>query len=149
MNDSARPFVDTNVLVYAHDRSAGPKQKRARELLDGLWRTGGGSLSVQVLQEFYVAVTRKVPQPLESNEAERIVRDLATWQVFVPRADDVLAAISLHRRLHVSFWGALVLHSATALGCDELWSEDLNPGQVVDGVTIRNPFTAPSNQTAP
>ncbi|RPJ85071.1 MAG: PIN domain-containing protein [Acidobacteria bacterium] len=145
MNGSP-PFVDTNVLVYAHDRSAGPKQELAKKLLDDLWRAGGGSISVQVLQEFYVAVTRKVPHPLGSDDAEAIVRDLAAWQVFVPGADDVLAAIRLHRRLHVSFWDALILHSAAALGCDEVWSEDLNAGEVFDGVTVRNPFapTPPS-----
>lgn len=140
MNDKAPPFIDTNVLVYAYDRSAGPKQERARQLLDGLWRTGGGALSVQVLQEFYVAVTRRVPQPLDSLEAEAIVRDLATWHVFVPTADDVLEAIRLHRRWRVSFWDALILHAAAALMCDEVWSEDLNSGQNVDGVTVRDPF---------
>lgn len=143
MNDSALPFVDTNILVYAHDRSAGAKQARARELLGRLWRADGGSLSVQVLQEFFVAVTRKVPEPLSSSEAEGIVRDLATWQVFVPTADDVLEAIRLHRRLRVSFWDAMILHSAAALACHEVWSEDLNAGQVVDGVTVRNPFLLP------
>lgn len=143
MTDSVPPFVDTNILVYAHDRSAGAKQARARELLDRLWRAGGGSLSVQVLQEFYVAVTRKVPHPLDSNEAEGIVGDLATWQVFVPDADDVLEAIRLHRRLRVSFWDALILHGAAALGCEEVWSEDLSAGQVVDGVVVRNPFLTP------
>ena len=148
MNDSVAPFVDTNILVYAHDRSAGAKQARARDVLDQLWRAGGGSLSVQVLQEFYVAVTRKVPQPLDSNEAEGIVRDLATWQVFVPNADDVLDAIRLQRRLRVSFWDALILHSAAALACDEVWSEDLNAGQVVDGVTVRNPFVTPPDPAA-
>jgi predicted nucleic acid-binding protein len=149
MNDSAPPFVDTSVLVYAHDRSAGAKQERARELLDDLWRTGGGSLSVQVLQEFYVAVTRKVPHPLDPDEAEAVVRDLAAWQLFVPTADDVLAAIRLHRRVRVSFWDALILHSAAALTCDEVWSEDLNPGQIVEGVTVRNPFTAPAPEPEP
>jgi predicted nucleic acid-binding protein len=140
MTDSAPPFVDTNVLVYAHDRSAGPKQVRARELIDGLWRQGGGSLSVQVLQEFFVAVTRKVPRPLEVDEAESIVRDLSTWQIFVPDADAVLAAIRLHRLRRVSFGDALILHAAAALGCDELWSEDLGEGQVFEGVRVRNPF---------
>jgi predicted nucleic acid-binding protein len=140
MSGSAPPFADINVLVYAHDRSAGLKQARARALIDGLWREGGGSLSVQVLQEFFVAVTRKVPRPLDVEEAESIVRDRSAWQVYVPQPSAVLAAIRIHRLRRVSFWDALVLHAAAALGCDELWSEDLGAGQVFEGVRVRNPF---------
>jgi predicted nucleic acid-binding protein len=140
MIDSAPAFVDTNVLVYAHDSSAGAKQVRAKALIDDLWRQGGGSLSVQVLQEFFVAVTRKVPHPLDLDEAESLVRYLSTWQVFVPDADAVLAAIRLHRLRHISFWDALIVHAAASLGCDVLWSEDLGDGQVIEGVRVRNPF---------
>jgi predicted nucleic acid-binding protein len=141
-DEGHREFVDTNVLVYAHDRSAGAKQAQAAALLAGLWDSGLGCLSVQVLQEFFVAVTRKVPHPLESTAAESLVRDLTNWAIFTPDADDVLAAIALHRRARIAFWDAMVLHSAAAMACDVVWSEDLNPRQSYDGVTVRNPFAS-------
>jgi predicted nucleic acid-binding protein len=139
-DEGRREFVDTNVLVYAHDRSAGAKQAQAASLLERLWGSGLGCLSVQVLQEFFVAVTRKVPHPVESAAAESLVRDLTNWAVFTPDADDVLAAIALHRRAQIAFWDAMVLHSAAAMTCDIVWSEDLNAGQAFEGVTVRNPF---------
>lgn len=135
-------FVDTNVLVYAFDSAAGDKQHTARELVTEIWALGTGCLSVQVLQEFFVAVTRRVPQPLSAAAAADIVKDFSTWTVFAPRAEDVLEAIALHQRAQVSLWDALVLHAAAELGCATLWSEDLNPGQRVRGVRIRNPFAA-------
>jgi predicted nucleic acid-binding protein len=138
--EGRREFVDTNVLVYAHDRSAGAKQAQAAALLKRLWASGQGCLSVQVLQEFFVTVTRKIPHPMSGAEAEALVRDLAGWTVFAPDEDDVLAAIALHRRTGVSFWDAMILDSAAATGCEVIWSEDLNAGQEYEGVGVENPF---------
>lgn len=138
-----RQFVDANILVYAYDASAGKKKATAERLLAKLWDTGTGSLSVQVLQEFFVCVTAKVAQPLSAEEAAERIRELSAWKVFVPGADDVLRAIALHARIKVSFWDAMVVHAAAELGCEILWTEDLNDGQVVQGVRIRNPFIAP------
>jgi len=133
-------FVDTNVLIYAHDISAGEKRASARELIEGLWESGLGCLSVQVLQEFYVNVTEKVSKPLSSEVAAQIVSDLSAWQVHRPGAEDVLEAIRLQQRYHMSFWDAMIITSAMALGCTTLWSEDLNPGQVYDQVRVATPF---------
>ncbi len=135
-------FVDTNVLVYAHDTSAGLKHERARELLTDLWNAGAGCLSIQVLQEFYVNVTRKVPKPLEGQTAARLVADLGRWRVHVPGVEDVLDAITLHQRATMSFWDAMVLTSAIQLGCSTLWSEDLQAGQSFAGVKVLNPFAS-------
>ena len=140
--ETAREFVDTNVLVYAFDASAGKKKAAAEHLLANLWDKGTGCLSVQVLQEFFVTVTAKVAQPLSSDEAADRVREFATWKVFVPTSDDVLAAIVLHKQVNLSFWDAMVVHAAAELGCDVVWTEDLNDGQVIRGVQIRDPFTA-------
>lgn len=134
-------FVDTNVLVYAHDASAGEKHNRARALVEELWETGTGCLSVQVLQEFYVTVTQKVPQPLAPEAAARIIECLANWRVHAPDAGDVLEAIEIQRRHRVSFWDAMILRSAGALGSEVIWSEDLNPGQQYGKVKVVNPFT--------
>ena len=138
--DVAREFVDANILVYAFDASAGTKQAAARQLLERFWASGCGCLSVQVLQEFFVTVTRKVPQPLPVDEAAGRVREFAAWKVFTPTAEDVLAAIAL-QQAHLNFWDAMVVQAASELGCDLLWTEDLNDGQLLRGVRIRNPFT--------
>ena len=133
-------FVDTNVLIYAHDISAGEKRARCRELIEGLWESELGCLSVQVLQEFYVNVTIKVSKPLSSEVAAQIVSDLSAWQVHTPGAQDVLEAIRVQHRYRMSFWDAMVVTSAIQLGCTTLWSEDLNPGQVYDRVKVATPF---------
>ena len=133
-------FVDANVLVYAFDTSAGVRHETAARLLERLWTSETGHLSVQVLQEFFVTVTRKVARPLPVSEAEDRVRELAAWRVFAPTADDVLAAIAAARKAKISFWDAMILHAAAESGCDVCWTEDLHHGQVWRGVRVRNPF---------
>ena len=137
-----RQFVDTNVLVYAYDVTAGDKHSRARALVNELWETREGCLSVQVLQEFFVTTTRKIPRPLEAPAAAQIIADLAHWHVHAPAASDVLAAIDIHQRTEASFWDAMILHSAKELGCGTLHTEDLNPGHAYEGVQVSNPFLA-------
>jgi predicted nucleic acid-binding protein len=140
--EPAREFVDTNVLVYAFDASAGTKKAAAERLLAGLWETENGCLSVQVLQEFFVTVTRKVAAPLSLDEAADRVREFGAWRVFAPAVEDVLAAIALQKKSRLSFWDAMVVHAAAETGADVLWTEDLTDGQVLRGVVIRNPFAA-------
>lgn len=135
-----RQFVDTNVLIYAHDPSAGVKHTEAKRLLRELWDTRSGCLSTQVLQEFYVNVTRKVARPLAPELAAQVITDLAEWEVHRPTVSDVVEAIRLHVRHQISFWDALIVIGAGQLGCRTLWSEDLNEGQSYGGVAVRNPF---------
>ncbi len=137
---SARVFVDTNVLLYSFDTSAGAKRDQALALVGNLWRVGNGCISVQVLQEFYVNATRKLSTTLEQATAERIIASLSRWEVHAPTAEDVLGAITLHARVQISFWDAMILTSASKLGCTVLYSEDLNAGQHVAGVQVVNPF---------
>lgn len=137
-----RRFVDTNILIYAHDTSAGVKHERARALLEELWETRDGCLSVQILQEFFVNVTRKIPKPLDLATAKEIVADLSRWHMHVPAADDVLGAIGLHERIGISFWDAMMVRSAIEIGCKVIYSEDLNHGQSYDGARVENPFRA-------
>jgi predicted nucleic acid-binding protein len=138
--DAELVFVDTNVLVYAYDRSAGMKRVRACSLLDELWSANRGCLSIQVLQEFFVSMTQKVHRPLSPQAAADILRDLLYWKLHAPVGEDVLGAIDLQRRHRVSFWDAMILWSARQLGCRTLWSEDLNPDRSYDGVRVQNPF---------
>lgn len=133
-------FIDTNILVYAHDRSAGRKHEIARKLIERLWQTRHGCLSIQVLQEFYVTVTRKVAQPINPSEAAELIRDLGYWRISTPVVEDVLGAIELQSEYQISFWDAMIVHSAHGLECDIIWSEDLSDGQVYRQVTVKNPF---------
>ncbi|CAN5881013.1 hypothetical protein BH18ACT11_BH18ACT11_27780 [soil metagenome] len=138
--DGGRRFVDSNLFVYAHDKSAGRKREVARDLIAGLWESRSGCASVQVLQELFVNLTRKVPRPLSAREAASLVRDISAWTIHSPGPGDVLSAIELHERVGVSFWDAMILTSARALGCGVLYSEDLNPGQSYDEVRVVNPI---------
>ena len=133
-------FVDTNILVYAEDRDAGSKHDIARDLVKDLWRSGEGVLSIQVLQEFYVNVTRKVRQPLSSDDALAIVEQYLTWRVVENTGDLLLAGIRLASALKISFWDALVIHAARVTRCDRVWTEDLNHGQRIGDLVIVNPF---------
>lgn len=136
-------FVDSNVLVYAHDTSAGRKREVARALLEELWRQHSGRLSIQVLQEFFVSVTgKKMTNPLGAGEAREVLEDFSYWPVHRPGAPDVLAAIDVHRRRGISFWDAMIVRSAASQGCSVLLSEDLNAGQAYERVRVENPFEA-------
>jgi len=135
-------FCDTNILVYTYDLTAGVKREEARRLVERLWNSGDGTISIQVLQELFVALTRKVARPMPVPAAREIVADLATWQVVVPTAEDVLGAIDGILRWQVSFWDAMVLTAARKAEAEVLWSEDLNEGQAYDGTVVRNPFHA-------
>ena len=138
--EAQREFVDANVLVYAFDSSAGQKHQAARRLLERLWESSTGCISIQVLQEFFVTVTRKVAKPLPVEDATARVREFATWKVFTPTADDVLAAIGIHRQARIGFWDAMIVLAAAETSCDVLWTEDLSDGQLLRGVRVRDPF---------
>ena len=139
-----RCFVDTNLFVYAYDESAGRKREIARDLISGLWESRSGCASVQVLQELFVNLTRKVPKPLSAREVAALIEDLSAWTVHSPGVRDVLYAIELHERMDVSFWDAMILTSANSLGCRVLYSEDLSAGHSYDGVLVVNPFDVSS-----
>jgi len=135
---NGREFVDTNVLIYAFDRTAGKKRETAATLLARLWSDRIGHLSLQVLQEFYVTATKKLK--MAPAEAYAQIDRFGKWTVHRPEVGDVLVAIQLHREKKISFWDAMILRSAMSSGCDLLWSEDLSDGQRWDGVIVRNPF---------
>jgi len=135
---SARSFFDTNILIYADDKSAPAKQRRALDLLAAHRRAGTGVVSMQVLQEYFVTVTRKLG--VDARVARRKVELLAEFDVAAPDVPDILAAIDLHRLHEFSFWDCLVIRSAKQSGCSVLLTEDLQESREVDGVRIVNPF---------
>jgi len=135
---NAREFVDTNIFIYAFDRSAGRKREAAADLIQRLWAEHAGCVSLQVLQEFYVTATRKLTMP--ADDALLQVERLGAWTLHRPTFEDVTGAIRMHRSRQISFWDALILRSASRLGCSVIWSEDLADGQKWESVLVRNPF---------
>ena len=134
-------FVDTNVLVYAEDRDAKTKHEVARDLLVRLWDAREGVLSVQVLQEFYVSVTRKLKKPVTSAKALDIIEEYLTWTVVENTGRLLVEAIALQQRAQLSFWDSLIVQAAIEAGCDRLYSDDLTAGQKFGSVVVVNPFT--------
>jgi predicted nucleic acid-binding protein len=138
---SDKVFIDTNVLIYAFDIDAGRKHEIAKELLKNLWEQKSGALSMQVLQEFYSNVTRKIATPLSTELARRIVTLYSQWCI-VTSPEEIAKAFQIEDQHHVSFWDALILAAAYKAGAVRILTEDLNHGQFIDRMRIENPFLA-------
>jgi predicted nucleic acid-binding protein len=138
---SDKTFIDTNVLIYAFDMDAGAKYEIAKRVLSELWDDGVGALSLQVLQEFYVNVTRKIATPLSKESARLIVNSYAVWCVETTTAD-VSAAFRIEDESRIGFWDALIVSTAIKCGARRILSEDLSAGQRIAGILIENPFLA-------
>ncbi|MCY4661498.1 MAG: PIN domain-containing protein [Acidobacteria bacterium] len=135
---TGREFLDTNVLIYAHDGRDPRKQTCARDLIRRLLRERRGVLSLQVLQEFFAAATRKLG--MSSEDARRRIVQYSRFDVVTLGVADLVAAIDLHRLHHVSLWDALVVRAALNGACTTLHTEDMQSGYVVETLTLRNPF---------
>lgn len=135
-----RSFFDTNVLVYLYDDDEPEKKARAQEIVEAEFDAGRVVLSTQVLQEFYTAVTRKLSSPLPSEVAEERVRDFSILPLVRVDVPMILAAIVRSRDLGFSFWDALIVEAALVGGAGTLFTEDLQHGQVIEGLRIENPF---------
>jgi len=133
-------FVDTNILIYAHDRSAGLKHDLARQLLERLWISGQGVLSTQVLQEVCINLRRKIARPLPVDEIRRLLQDYLSWKIVVNTPESVLQALEIEVRYKISFWDALVLQAAESAGAAVLYSEDLAAGQKYGPIQVINPL---------
>jgi predicted nucleic acid-binding protein len=136
---SARTFVDTNVLIYAHNLDAGTKHEIAKTVLHELWSERIGIVSVQVLQEFYVNVTRKIPTPLSKNSARLVVDSYGIWCIETTPAE-ISAAFRIEDESRINFWDAMIVSSAVKGGASRILSEDLSAGQRIAGILIENPF---------
>jgi len=137
---SDKYFVDTNILVYAHDRSTGAKHQRALTLVERLWDSGEGALSTQVLQELCINLRRKAGKPLSADEVRLLIRDYAAWEVITNSPASILKALDIEVRYKISFWDALIVHAARLAGASVLYSEDLQHGSTLGGIPIVNPF---------
>ena len=139
-SEKAKHFVDTNILIYAHDRDAGVKHERARQLIEQLWSAGQGALSTQVLQELCVNLRRRVARPLPGDEIAKLIEDYLSWQVVVITPQAIVAALEIEDRYKVSYWDALILYAAESCGAAVLYSEDLSHGQRYGVVEVLNPL---------
>ena len=137
---SDKYFVDTNILMYAHDTSAGEKHERAKALVEELWRDRTGVVSTQILQELAVNLRRKTAKPLDAKAVRDVVADYLTWQIVVNGGESILEALELETRYQISFWDALVVYAAQSAGTHVLYSEDLSDGQLYGPVRVINPF---------
>lgn len=133
-------FVDTNVIVYAYDVSAGEKHKKAVEIMKDIWSTGYGIISSQVLQEFFVNVTRKIAKPLNIPTAKEIVKDLLKWKTVSINGEVILEAIDIHNEHKYSFRDSAIIAAAIEGGAGVLLSEDLTDKRKIKGIVIKNPF---------
>jgi len=133
-------FVDTNILIYAHDLDAGIKHDVAASIIEELWENENGVISIQVLQEFYVNVTKKIPKPLSYSHARGIIENYISWHIETIKADDVLRASEIEERYQLSFWDSLIIASACRAKVIKVLTEDLNHGQTIEGILIENPF---------
>ena len=137
---SGKCFVDTNILVYVHDLSAGAKCSRAQELTSELWDSGKGVVSTQVLQELYIALRRRLKIAVSIADAAEILRDYFQWEVVVNNRDSIIRAAELEARYKISFWDGLILQAAERAGAELMYSEDLSHGQMYGSVRVLNPF---------
>ena len=136
-------FVDTNILVYAHDRDAGDKYRLAREKVKSLWhRPLPPSISTQVLQEFYVILIRK---RVSAIEARQVALSYLEWEVIDNDRLLLLDGMRIKEKWSLSYWDALILAAAKRAKAKELWSEDLNPGRRYEGVVVVNPLARAQN----
>jgi predicted nucleic acid-binding protein len=135
-----KAFIDTNIIIYAYDVTAGKKHETARTIITDLWHSGLGVISTQVLQEFFVNVVQKIPKPVDKQQAKEIVRDFLKWHVVVNSGDSIVDAIDICLRFEYSFWDSMIIEAAIKGGAAALISEDLQDDQVISGVTIKNPF---------
>lgn len=133
-------FLDTNIIIYAYDSSAGKKHEIARKILIELWDSGLGVISTQVLQEFFINVTKKIPKPIDIDLAKGIIEDFLKWDVVVNDGESLLDAIDILVEYNYSFWDSMIIQAAVKGGAELLLTEDLEHGKVVKGVEIRNPY---------
>ena len=133
-------FIDTNIIIYAFDVTAGKKHEIAKKILVDLWDSGRGIISTQVLQEFYVNAVQKIPRPISKDQAKEIICDFLRWQIVINTGNSIVGAIDISSRYGFSFWDALIIEAALSGNADLLLSEDLQDGQNINGLIIQNPF---------
>lgn len=138
MNDKV--FLDTNILIYAHDADAGKKHSIAVEIVKDLWDKRTGVMSCQVLQEFYVNVTKKLSKPIKTLEARELLRSYLCWDIRGNTPSSIIRASEIEEKYRISFWDALIVVAAYEAKASIILTEDMNSGQTIEGILIKNPL---------
>lgn len=133
-------FVDTNILIYAHDRDAGMRWQRASQALEQLWEAHTGRMSVQVLQEFFAVATGKLKAAVGVAAAREVIRTYSPWVTVPTGVDTVLRASEIAEIAKISFWDGMIIAAAERSDAATLYTEDLNDGQVIVGIRVVNPL---------
>lgn len=133
-------FVDTNVLVYAFDISAGIKHEKAVEIIEDCWRLENGIISSQVLEEFFMCLTKKIPVHIDSIIVKQIIKDFLKWKTVVIDGEIILEAIDIHNKYKYSFWDSMIIASAIEGGANIIFSEDFSNSHIIKDIVIKNPF---------
>jgi predicted nucleic acid-binding protein len=133
-------LVDTNILIYSEDGADPVKRQQALTWLSELWQRGSGRISRQVLNEFYVNVTRKIKPPMPVQIARAEVRRYEVWQPWQIDQATIESAWSLESRYGLHYWDCLVVAAAQHLGCRYILSEDMAHDQQYGDVKVINPF---------
>jgi len=141
--NAGRVFVDTNILIYAHDLDFDVKYEIAGSILKKLWREGAGDLSPQVLEEFYENVTRKIPESLSPAKARGILENYMAWHEERNGPESILRVSEIEARHLLSFWDSLMVAAACNAKADKFLTKGLNHGQIIEGVVMENPFLDP------
>jgi predicted nucleic acid-binding protein len=133
-------FLDTNILVYCFDSSDRVKKEKATQILENLWETSNGVLSFQVLKEFFVTVTAKLPEKMDFKSAKAAILDLFSWNIYMEDRSSLEKTLEIVQKYHLSFWDANIISAAILSQCNKIYSEDLRHDQVIEGVQIINPL---------
>ena len=133
-------FIDTNILVYAYDKDEELKNPIAKRILIDCWENKSGSISTQVLQEFHFTITAKLSKRIGISEARELIKDFLSWQTEQITPHDIIDATILQERYKYSFWDSLIIVTAQKSGAEILYSEDLQDGQKIGDLVIKNPF---------
>lgn len=133
-------FLDSNIFSYAYDVDAKDKYEKAQSIVRSCWEEQSGLISTQVLQEFYITVTKKISQPIPLAKARDVLQAYQSWPLFRPDVEDIIAASELQERYKYSFWDSLIIIAAQNLGATLLYSEDMQDAQHIGSLTIVNPF---------
>jgi predicted nucleic acid-binding protein len=138
MRTLGRTFLDSNIFVYAVDKSDKPRRQKARSAIRNLIKSGSGVVSTQVAQEFYVVATKKLG--VDPLAAKRVLHMMSQLEVVSIDLDLISSAVDCSILSKISFWDALIVVSARSSGCKTLLSEDLGHAQIINGVRVQNPF---------
>ena len=135
-------FLDTNILVYAHDSTDQRKSAIAQQVIFKGIRSESAVVSTQVLSEFFVTITKKIEKSIGIDEAKKEIELLRVMKVVEIEVEMITRAIDMHKNHQLSYWDSLIIVAALRAGCTQLYTEDLNPGQSFQNLTIVNPFTS-------